>query len=374
MTALGTLQRLALAACLATLLSGCRWYKPPEFALNMEGRDPSTVSAEQKQAVTKALTKLFGTPDEPRVPAGVSLDKELLAAAAGPVGGDAEGNQRGLFRRHCTACHGISGDGAGPSSALLDPYPRDFRDGIFKYTSTVGGAKPRKRDLERTLLRGVAGTAMPSFAQLSQREIDALLEYVKYLSIRGQTELALMQAVVDGGEPLPLDDDLLSDEVEQAAAGWDAVEKDASLTVVPPPRPPIDTPDQLAASIARGRELYLSPDAQCVKCHGVDGDGKGEQTDILDDWNKRKGTTPDQVDARAGWFTLPIQELRPRDFRQGVFRGGGRPEELYQRIYVGIKGTPMPGAGPGPGSAGVLKPDDIWHVVDYVRSLSGKNR
>ena len=38
-----------------------------------------------------------------------------------------------LFAQHCAACHGISGDGAGPTAALLDPYPRDFRNGVFKY-------------------------------------------------------------------------------------------------------------------------------------------------------------------------------------------------------------------------------------------------
>jgi hypothetical protein len=29
----------------------------------------------------------------------------------------------------------------------------------------------------------------------------------------------------------------------------------------------------------------------------------------------------------------------------------------------------MPGAGPGPGSPGTLKPDEIWQIVDYIRSL-----
>jgi hypothetical protein len=29
----------------------------------------------------------------------------------------------------------------------------------------------------------------------------------------------------------------------------------------------------------------------------------------------------------------------------------------------------MPPAGPGPGSEGILAPEDIWHVVNFVRSL-----
>ncbi len=36
------------------------------------------------------------------------------------------------------------------------------------------------------------GTAMPSFKLLPQSEIEALVEYVEYLSLRGQTEIALI--------------------------------------------------------------------------------------------------------------------------------------------------------------------------------------
>ena len=37
---------------------------------------------------------------------------------------------------------------------------------------------------------------------------------------------------------------------------------------------------------------------------------------------------------------------------------------------MGIKGTPMPAFGPGPGSPGVLRPEEIWDLVAYVRSLA----
>ena len=52
--------------------------------------------------------------------------------------------------------------------------------------------------------------------------------------------------------------------------------------------------------------------------------------------------------------------------------GGSRPKDLYWRIHVSIKGTPMPAAGPMPGAAGALAPEEIWHVVNYVRSLAGE--
>ena len=363
-------ERALLWALLA--VAGCG-NPPPQFALNLEGRRPESVSPVEREAVVKALKDLFGTPNEPKVPAGADRKAELLAQAAGPVGGDAAGNQRGLFRRHCVTCHGISGAGAGPTAAVLDPYPRDYRLGLFKYTSTRGGARPIGEDLHRTLLRGLPGTAMPSFLQLRSEEIAALVEYVKYLSLRGQTERYLLDLVVDGDEPLPLSmESVVEDGVAPLAGLWaEPDQRPTEWVVVPPPRPPIATPAQLADSVALGRARYAAKEVQCAKCHGADGSGPGERTELYDDWNKaKKGETPEQTAALAPRFTLPIQRLRPRDFRQGVFRGGSRPEDLYLRICVGIKGTPMPGTGAAPGVEAVLAPEEIWHLVHFIRSLA----
>ncbi len=90
-----------------------------------------------------------------------------------------------------------------------------------------------------------------------------------------------------------------------------------------------------------------------------------------DDWNKRKkGETPQQTAQLARRFTLPVQRIRPRSFKQGIFHGGGGPQDIYLRICVGIKGTPMPAAGPARSSTGTLTPEEIWSLVDYVRSLA----
>ena len=340
----------------------------PQFRLNTEGRDAASISRTQAEAIAKTLCALFGTPDRPAVPEGIALQAKLLEVAAGPIGGDADGNQWGLFRRHCAACHGTAGDGAGPSAAVLNPYPRDFRNGVFKYTSTAGGAKPLRDDLQRTLRQGIPGTAMPSFCKLPDHEIETSIEYVQYLSLRGQTELYLFQTVVDEDALLPLSlPDVIAEGARPAAKSWN----DARLlAVVPPQPPPVDTPERLAASIARGRELFHSTGSQCVKCHGPLGDGNGEQGELYDDWNlRKKGATPEQTRALARRFRLPIEQLHPRNFTLGKFRGGDRPIDQYWRICVGIKGTPMPPAGPAPGSQGVLTPEQIWHVVNYVRSL-----
>lgn len=373
-----SIRSITRAAVLLAALSaaGCSLSPPPEFELNLEGRDPDEISLTQVDAITEMLEELFGTPDDVTIPDGLELDLGLLRAAAGPIDRTGEPDaQRGLYRQHCAVCHGTSGDGAGPTASLLTPYPRDFRNGTFKYTSTLAGAKPTGQDLERTLVSGISGTAMPSFAELQSRELAAVLEYVEYLSIRGETELFLIELVVDEDEYLPLGVDakeiVLEDGALWAAALWAAPEDDPEAHVVEPPATPsVERPELLAASIARGHELYSAEDAQCVKCHGPNGAGDGEDQELYDDWNKRKiGVTPEKTRELARLFTLPLQRLRARDFREGAFRGGDRPKDLYWRIHVGIKGTPMPPVGPAPGTAGALQPEEIWHVVNYVRSL-----
>jgi mono/diheme cytochrome c family protein len=241
------------------------------------------------------------------------------------------------------------------------------------------GARAVPADIERTLRYGVPGTAMPSFDALGDREIAALVEYVKYLSIRGEVELALVRLVVDLDDP-PQDVEVFcDDEVLPVAGMWDVawdqvltengdatragVTSSDQSSIVPPARAP-------SPSSARGREVYLSENAKCFSCHGPAGRGDGAQNPLYDDWNKPKlGANAAETRQRAKLFRLPIQPLRPRDFTAEKFRGGERPIDLYCRVHAGVKGTPMPAHGPTPGNRGALTPDEIRDVVEYVRSL-----
>ena len=78
--------------------------------------------------------------------------------------------------------------------------------------------------MKRVLVNGVPGTSMPSFRLLPDNEIEALIEYVRYLSARGETEIKLIEYMaaegempgsiseIAGGFPLPVDDEGVAEE------------------------------------------------------------------------------------------------------------------------------------------------------------------
>ena len=87
------------------------------------------------------------------------------------------------------------------------------------------------------------------------------------------------------------------------------------------------------------------------------------------------GKGPDQQKLIGLYVNVGMPEprnIRPRNLRQGVYRGGLRPIDIYWRIKNGIEGTPMPASTMKPESdpnAKGLTPNDIWDIVNYVESL-----
>lgn len=72
-------------------------------------------------------------------------------------------NGEALYAMHCTACHGVQADGAGPLAAGMEPAPTDFtEEARYRHRSAYG--------LYSTITQGVDGTAMPAFAQLNEAE------------------------------------------------------------------------------------------------------------------------------------------------------------------------------------------------------------
>src|SRR4029077_17957950 len=102
------------------------------------------------------------------------------------------------YRVQCLHCHGLTGDGQGPTAPWVNPPPGDYRLGRFKFTSSSqdeGERKPRREDLLRTLREGIEGSSMPAFRLLPDNDLEALVSYVMHLSMRGEAEAGTIQDI-----------------------------------------------------------------------------------------------------------------------------------------------------------------------------------
>jgi mono/diheme cytochrome c family protein len=108
---------------------------------------------------------------------------------------------------------------------------------------------------------------------------------------------------------------------------------------------PIKVPAEPALtveSIKHGQELFQK--LECWKCHGQEGRGDGPSASTLTDSNE--------------------QPIRPYDFASGShFKCGITNRDLYKIFMTGVDGTPMPSF------ADVIKPEEAWDLVHYLRTL-----
>ena len=398
-------KKLGLESVLICWAAGCgapeARFEPNTPFIAAQERNFYELPARHKQNIEQVLVHWFGTPDQPSLPPLAEVDKVIdldrIRMAAGPVRGDQQGTARGLFRKHCSACHGITGNGIGPVASLLDPYPRDFRRGVFKFKSTSTYERPTDGDLRRLLTSGIPGTSMPSFRLLTEEQIEALVHYIKYLALRGEVERALVfelfEMDLEEGEPESgnteerlVDLSRLDSEPQQAENRHDAVLpivaervapwREAERRITPVPEHSSDWDPR--ESVALGRQLYSGPTANCVACHGKTAQGEGQLAEY-DEWTKEvvNPNNESQVHQYMALGGLAPRAILPRNLRHGVFRGGGRPGYLYRRIHDGIRGMPMPPVLMRPSDAGPddhrLTSDDIWNLVDYIQNLPNES-
>jgi len=197
---------------------------------------------------------------------------------------------RAIYFRRCSFCHGLLGDGEGPAAKFLDPRPRDFTLGTFKFRTTQSGELPTNEDLFRTVSRGLRGTAMQPFDSdlikngLSEQERWAVISYVKTFAQE-------------------FDDP----ELDPVATG----------KVIPLPASPAP---YNAETVARGEKVFEH--AKCWSCHGMLGRGDGNKEFRKDDWG----------------FTIRIRNVT----HPWKIKAGSEVKDIYMRLTSGIMGTPMP--------------------------------
>jgi mono/diheme cytochrome c family protein/thiol-disulfide isomerase/thioredoxin len=80
-----------------------------------------------------------------------------------------------LYQTTCRNCHGDEGRGDGDAVARMNPPPRDFAEGPWKFGTSPDAVRKVIRD-------GVPGTAMPASPSLGDADLDALTAYVLTLA------------------------------------------------------------------------------------------------------------------------------------------------------------------------------------------------
>jgi hypothetical protein len=331
--------------------------------------DPAKLQPQDRSELNAAIEEMFGTPAAPRVAAGdadtgqqlhkvLKLDDATLAAGSK------------LYRQHCLHCHGLTGDGRGPTAFWINPHPRDYRLGKFKFVSSdfaAGARKPMVDDLVRTVRQGLDNTAMPSFSFLPSDQIEAMIGYVIHLSLRGEVENDMMTRLLKNdreweGKQMTLKQ-FTQDGLVFFGKQWlTAQDKKANPDAYPYKDDAHLADGEFARSVKRGWKLYLAGEkdggkqpaggatAPCFQCHV--------------DYGRKSLFKYDE------WGTL----ARPANLVAGTFRGGRRPADLYWRIYNGIPGTGMPS------SAAVFKDNapgehKLWDLVNFLQVLPyGKMR
>jgi mono/diheme cytochrome c family protein len=302
--------------------------------------NPAELTDGQRASVQEVLLEAFGTPSQPKMDGDdevqalahdLTLQPERLA----------EGSR--LYRRHCLQCHGLGGDGRGPTGPWIFPHPRDFRQGVFKWISSDSSQsrKPSRDDLARTIRSGIEGTSMPSFGLLRDADIDLLISYIMHLSIRGEVEYRLLLAVLADGEPCS--GDFRADvrkSSRQVLLEWQRAQVAA---IAPNVATPDDDDARMSSehleSVGRGHRLFTDAKLNsCISCH--------------EDYGRQ---SKPRFDA---WGT----QVRPADLTAGVYRGGKRPLDLFRRVRCGIGPSGMP-------AVTAMSDGELWDLVHFVQAL-----
>jgi cytochrome c oxidase cbb3-type subunit 2 len=238
-----------------------------------------------------------------------------------------------IYSRYCVQCHGVNGDGNGVAATYLNPKPRNYLMGIFKFTSTTYGSKPLREDLLRTVRRGIRGTSMPAFPLLPPKDLEAIVDYVLALAHRGELESKLADSAEFDEQ---IDETKIPQVIAEIISRWDA----ARGQVVYPSTP---MPTFNRQNVDQGKQAFLT--RGCAKCHGEDGRGMMASNVGTDAWGN---------------------PTKAADLTSGMLRGGTEALDIYRHIDAGINGTPMPSF------RDTLKqePATTWNLVAYVLQVA----
>jgi mono/diheme cytochrome c family protein len=323
--------RIGLLLAVLALFVAVHGCAPSPEVLFASPAEWKVLSPELQKSAGEQLVAHSGTFREPKLLGTPANDKEWLKRG------------QAVYQLRCVQCHGENGDGNGPVASHMYPRPRDYRNGIFKFTSTSYGAKPLRDDLVRVVSRGIRGTSMPSFNLIMKDDLEAVVDYVLVLTHRGELASSLLYVAEVNNELTS--DGVQSEAIDPLLAKW----SNARASVI---LPMTSEPALTMERVARGKELFLSSGIGCLKCHGADG----------------RGRTPENL--AGGLKDKWGNPTRAADLTSGMLRGGQEPIDIYRRIAGRINGTPMPAFL----NAFQDNPDAIWDLVAYVKFITNRRR
>ncbi len=244
----------------------------------------------------------------------------LLLAAAPAIAFAAGGVDRGkdIYDKRCVWCHGETGAGDGPAAGFLNPPPRDFTSGVYKWKTTpFDEMSPTDEDFGRMIKGNNSHNAISGWTGMN-------------------------------GTSMPGWSDMLGDQDVADVTAY--IRKFADIGA--PSKPSIDASNAPKASkegLESGKKIF---EDRCSECHGQEGKGNGTKK-LKDDWGART------------W---------PRNLTKAwSFRVGNDARDIYTRITVGIPGTQMPSFA-DPASKKKLTDEERWAVANYVNSLDAPHK
>ncbi len=90
-----------------------------------------------------------------------------------------------VFDANCSSCHGTSGKGDGPVGAALNPPPRNFAVGDFKFDANGDGKPGTDADLTLVIQKGAmafGGSAlMAPWPTLTEAQVADIVAHIRTL-------------------------------------------------------------------------------------------------------------------------------------------------------------------------------------------------